>query len=413
MNILLYIDPGTGSMLFSILIGIAGVFVFAARTLWIRIKFAASGGRSGAVDKNKMPIVIFAESKRYWTVFHSVCDEFEKRGTEVHYLTSSPDDPSLSQNYKHVHPKFIGEGNKAISRMNLISADIVLSTTPSLDVFQWKRSKNVSCYVHLPHMANDITTYRMFGLDFYDAVLVSGKFQEEQIRMLEKLRELPAKDIAVAGIPYMDDMLERVRGNAAVSPDNNPPVILLAPSWGRSSILNVYGEEFIDKLIETGYKIVIRPHPQSFESEKELMDRLQGKYPESGRLSWNRDPDNFDILKEADILISDFSGVLFDFSLVFDKPVIYADTEFDKEPYDAAWLDDDLWTFKILPEIGRELNRDNFSQIGDIINECLGGNHAESLAAGRDKARHECWANIGHGAEKIVDYVIEKKNSLN
>ena len=38
---------------------------------------------------------------------------------------------------------------------------------------------------------------------------------------------------------------------------------------------------------------------------------------------------NIDVLNEADILISDFSGVVFDFSLVFNKPVIYTEPSMD------------------------------------------------------------------------------------
>jgi CDP-glycerol glycerophosphotransferase (TagB/SpsB family) len=59
-------------------------------------------------------------------------------------------------------------------------------------------------------------------------------------------------------------------------------------------------------------------------------------------------------------MISDFSGVIFDYSLVFDRPVIYADTSFDKSPYDAAWLDEPLWTFRILPSLGIPLKKEDF-----------------------------------------------------
>ena len=121
---ILYIDPGTGSMLFSIIIGIAGVLVFAVRALWIKFKFVITGGRSKASDSSTMPICIFSEGKRYWNVFSPICDEFEKRQKDIWYLTASSDDPALSKDYKYVHPKFIGEGNKALSKMNLIKADI-------------------------------------------------------------------------------------------------------------------------------------------------------------------------------------------------------------------------------------------------------------------------------------------------
>ena len=414
IDYILYIDPGTGSMLFSIIIGITGVLVFAVRALWIKFKFIITGGRSKASDSDNMPICIFSEGKRYWNVFSPICDEFEKRQKDIWYLTASQDDPALSADYKYVHSQFIGEGNKAISRMNLIKADIVLSTTPSLDVFQWKRSKGAKYYVHIPHMPCDIDSYRMFGLDFYDAVLLSGQHQADRLRKLEEVRNLPQKELKLVGIPYMDKMKERLDNYVAPEgSDDKDPVVLLAPSWGKSGILSIYGAPFIDLLLKTPYKIIIRPHPQSFTSEKELMDSLMEKYPETDRLKWNRDPDNFDVLNEADILISDFSGVLFDYSLVYNKPVIYTETEdFDNSPYDNAWLDEELWSFKILPSIGRKLTKDNFENIGSLIDECIHGSDKDSLAKGRDEARSKTWCNMGHGAEKVADYLIEKHGEL-
>lgn len=411
---ILYIDPGTGSMLFSIIIGIAGVLVFAVRALWIKFKFVITGGRSKASDSSTMPICIFSEGKRYWNVFSPICDEFEKRQKDIWYLTASSDDPALSKEYKYVHPKFIGEGNKALSKMNLIKADIVLATTPGLDVYQWKRSKGVKYYVHIPHMPGDIDSYRMLGLDFYDAILLSGQHQADRIRKLESIRGIPEKELKLVGIPYMDKMKERLDSYTAPEESKKKgPVVLLAPSWGESGILSIYGAPFIDLLIKTGYKVIIRPHPQSFTSEKDLMDSLMKKYPETDRLKWNRDPDNFDVLNESDILISDFSGVLFDFSLVYNKPVIYTETsDFDNSPYDNAWLDEEMWSFKILPSIGRKLTRDNFENIGALIDECINGSGGESLAKGRDEARSQTWCNIGHGAEKTADYLISKLEEL-
>ena len=36
-------------------------------------------------------------------------------------------------------------------------------------------------YVHIPHSVDDMMVYRMFGLDFYDAVLLSGEFQKKNM----------------------------------------------------------------------------------------------------------------------------------------------------------------------------------------------------------------------------------------
>ena len=409
---LLYIDPGTGSMLFSIIIGIAGVLIFAGHALIIKLKFFFLGGRAKNDDSGKIPICIFSEGKRYWNVFKPVLDEFEKRGKDIHYLTASPDDPALTSDYKHVHAEFIGEGNKAISKMNLINADLVLSTTPSLDVFQWKRSKTASYYVHLPHMPNDITTYKMFGLDFYDAVLLSGSYQEDEIRRLESMRSIPAKEIVLTGIPYLDKMKERLDSTSCDDITEKERTVLLAPSWGSNGILTAYGASFIESLIKTDYRIIIRPHPQSFTSEKDLIDRLMKQFPESDRLRWNRDSDNFDVLNEADILISDFSGVIFDFALVFNKPVIYTEPVNDWSQYDCSWDTEELWTYKILPRIGRKLTKDNFGSIGSLIEDCISGGDSKDLAAGRDLAREQTWCNIGQGSVKVADYLINKHSEL-
>ena len=160
-----YIDPGTGSMLFTILVGVLGAGIYALRNVFMKIRFALSGGGKEKANLDRIPIAIFTDGKQYWNVFKPICQEFEKRGQDVVYMTASADDPALKQGFQHVKTEFIGEGNKAYAKMNLLNADVVLSSTPSLDVYQWKRSKDVKWYAHVPHACSDITTYRMFGID--------------------------------------------------------------------------------------------------------------------------------------------------------------------------------------------------------------------------------------------------------
>ena len=46
----LYIDPGTGSMLFAILIGIVGALNYVARTVLVKIRFILSGGKNAETN---------------------------------------------------------------------------------------------------------------------------------------------------------------------------------------------------------------------------------------------------------------------------------------------------------------------------------------------------------------------------
>ena len=145
-------------------------------------------------------------------------------------------------------------------------------------------------------------------------------------------------------------------------------------------------------------------------SEKELLNMLMVNYPESDCLEWNFDNDNYNVLKNSDILISDFSGVIFEFSLVYDKPVIYTSPDNDWSQYDQWWLKDELWTFKVLPSLGAELNQDSFDKLAEIIKECLTN---PEYANNRQIARNETWENFGKGAQAVVDYIVDKLNELN
>ena len=407
---IMYIDPGTGSMLFTILLGTITAGTYALRNQVVKARFYLSGGKTQKYNEDNPDYVIFSDSKRYWNVFEPICDEFESRKKEIVYLTASPDDPALEKDYKYAKCEFIGEGNQAYAKLNNLRADIVLSTTPSLDVFYWKRSKNVKWYVHIPHAADDLTKYRMFGIDYYDAILTSGDYQISEVRKLEKIRNLPEKEMQNVGLTFLDTMKERLDQAGAKKKDNHTGInVLLAPSWGPSSIFNKFGSEMIESLLETGYHIIIRPHPQSFISEKDMIEEIMRKYPESERLEWNRDNDNFDVLNKSDILISDFSGVVYDFSLVFDKPVIYANVEFDDSPYDACWIDDKPWSFATLEKIGVELTKENIKNIKEVIDKCIAD---ESFQMNRDQARKEAWLYIGESAERVTDYLISKHDEM-
>ena len=58
----LYIDPGTGSMLFTILVGVLGAGIYAARNGLMKLRFFISGGRGAKPSEERLPIAIFSEN---------------------------------------------------------------------------------------------------------------------------------------------------------------------------------------------------------------------------------------------------------------------------------------------------------------------------------------------------------------
>jgi hypothetical protein len=406
----LYIDPGTGSMLFSILIGAAATFYFLARALIIKAKVAFSGGRVKADTDLAYPYVIYSEGKQYWNVFKPVLDEFERRGKKILFFTSSEDDPVFETKYDSVKAEYIGEGNRAFARLNMLHAGFCLMTTPGLDVYQLKRSKMVGHYSHVLHAPSDATMYRLFGIDYFDSILLTGDYQARDIRILEKQRNLPEKKLVTVGCTYLDVYAGRIR--QIPREEGRQFTILVSPSWGASALLARYGDKLLSPLVKTGWHIIVRPHPQSRKSEAPLLDNLYKQYKNYENLEWDFERENIYSLSRADIMISDFSGIIYDYVFLRDKPVIYVKQGIDLRPYDADDLGEnqleELWQFKTLKKIGIELREDYFDHIGDVIKNAA---DSAELRQARQESRAEAWQYPGEAGKRIADFMIETVES--
>jgi hypothetical protein len=404
----LYIDPGTGSMLFSIVIGAAATVYFLARALILKLKILFAGG-SVIVKANVLyPYVVYCEGKQYWNVFKPALDEFEKREKDILYLTSAGDDPVFGESYRHIKAEYIGEGNKAFSRLNFLSADVILMTTPGLNVYQLKRSKTVKHYAHILHMLNDATTYHMFGLDYFDSILLTGDYQKRDIRRLEQLRGLPPKKLVTVGCTYLDVYNTEIN---QLPKENSPPfTALVSPTWGPPGLLSRYGEKLLDPLVNTGWRIIIRPHPQSKKSEAAILKRLANHYATAANLIWDYERENIYSLAKADIMISDFSGIVFDYMFLFNRPVIYIKQNLDLRPYDADDLNHELWQFDVLKNTGIELKEDDFDSIKEIISETSDNS---KLKQERQKTREEAWFYPGEAGNRIYDFMVKTQKKIN
>ena len=183
---------------------------------------------------------------------------------------------------------------------------------------------------------------------------------------------------------------------------------MVAPSWGANGILSKYGEKLLNPLVETGWSIIVRPHPQSKTAESDMLKKLKEKYKTNDNLSWDYESENITSLSKADIMISDFSSVIFDYCFLFDKPFLYCNNEFDHRPYDSGDLKELPWKFSILKEIGRELKSTDFTDIRKIIKETC---ESSTLKENRLKAKDTAWQNRGLAGEKVYEFLMEIKRT--
>ena len=97
------------------------------------------------------------------------------------------------------------------------------------------------------------------------------------------------------------------------------------------------------------------------------------------------------------------------FTLIYDKPVIYTDPQFDVSLYDAWWLNTPLWTTSALPRIGCQLTEENMENLKEIIDTCIVDS---KYAEGRRCVKEETWEHTGEGADRAVTYLLNKYEEL-
>ena len=397
---LLYIDPGTGSAIFSIAIGIAATVYFLVRGLFLKLGIVLFRKKKNIESIYKY--VIYAEDKRYWPFFETILDEFEERKIEVHYLTTSQDDPIFSSQYAYIKGNYIGKGNKAYAFLNFLSAEFVLTTTPHLDVFQWKKSKNVKHYCHMVHGAGGAVLYHLFSLDYFDSVLVPNENEIPELRIIEKARNIHEKKIAAIGNTFLDRCAKKIIQIPKECPHNF--TVLVSPSWSKSALLSVYGEKLLDPLAKTGWRIIVRPHPQSLIAEKQMLNSLIEKYKDNPNIEWDYNHENMYSLSKADIMISDFSSIIYDYIFLFNKPVLMNIQDINFDRLDAQDLNQEPYYLRSMKKIGMHIDNTSLVNIKETILNLSQDTQLQNI---RNEVKNSMWQHQGESSKRVVDFIIQ------
>uniref|UniRef100_UPI00298E6780 CDP-glycerol glycerophosphotransferase family protein n=1 Tax=Treponema sp. TaxID=166 RepID=UPI00298E6780 len=133
--------------------------------------------------------------------------------------------------------------------------------------------------------------------------------------------------------------------------------------------------------------------------------RLEERYKDNKNVEWDYERQNIFSLKKADVMISDFSGIIFDYTFLCDKPVMYVSDKIDLRPYDAYDLGDKkLWQYESLEKFGKKLDEKDFADIKEVIKNM---SDSRELADARAKAKAEAWMHIGEAGKRIVDFMVQ------
>jgi hypothetical protein len=396
-----YLDPASGSMLFAWLFGIIATGFFVLKSAWYKILSLA--GRSARRDTYTHGIVCYSEGSQYWSTFQPLIISLNQLNEPVTYLTSDSEDVAFGFASDLLTVHYIGQGYRAYARLNFLNANICVSTTPGLDVLQIKRSKGVGKYVHVVHSSMDVHTYKLFSFDYYDVILCSGQHQIDSIRMLEARRHTHGKNLLLTGCLYYDELMrkkDRLAPGIGVSAVRR---ILIAPTWGRNGLLERFGAQLIESLIGENIEITIRPHPQSRVVEQDLLTSLEVQFEGRCDVTWDDDSDNFASLSQADILISDISGIIFDYVFLFEKPVITIGFDPDWLGTEGFDMDTAAFELTVLNEIGRQIAPEDIPSLPRIVEEVLLGHEIGSAI---EAIRESMTVNFGQAGQVAARQIL-------
>ncbi len=370
---LLYLDPGTGSLLLYAILGVCTSLLFLFKKLFYLLKNFLLGSKHEEKLNNKYNIVIHSEGGRYFHNFKSVIEEFIKNEKKIVYVTPDKNDPAFSISSPFLEIICFENEYKTISFLNNITANIILSTTPHLDIYMWKKSKKVKKYIHIFHAPTSVDLYEKYALSFYDIILCAVNKTEETQKYLDEKRNLPTKKYYTVGCPYFDNFKNIENTNIKI----NSQTILYAPSWGKRSSLNTFGKQIIQNLLSANYKVIFRPHPQSFISDKILIDDIKNEYLQNNNFFIDDKKTGLDSMIESDALISDYSGIIFDYYYLIKKPIFISGMNLNINGYEVEDIPLDLqFDIPITKEITYELTQSDINNLPKIINTKMENNNA-------------------------------------
>lgn len=346
-------------------------------------------------------LVFYSEKNGFYKYYKNIIEEIIRRtNIVVHYITSDPEDEVFSLESQQFVPYYIGE-NRLIVLMMKLEADVMVMTTPDLENFQLKRSyvkKDIE-YIYVPHDVNSSNlTFHKDALDHFDTIFVSGVQNKSEIREREEKNGLPSKNLVEWGSSIIDNMAA-----AYEETEKDKKTILIAPSWQKDNIMDSCIEELLDALKGRGYRVVVRPHPQYVRHFEEKIDRLARKYAGQG-IEVQKDFSSNKTVYEADVLVTDWSSIAFEYAFSTLKPVLFINTPMKVVNPDYQELQTIPIDLVLRDKVGISLNPDSMEQVEEAVRSLLCDNRfsRESLAALRDAYIY----NVGHSGEVGAKYII-------
>ena len=358
-------------------------------------------------------IVIYSESGQDWHQFSGLVEELNgPLGRKVCYVTSDAQDPGLGRDHPEFRAICIPEGWFLTIFFQVTQADLFVLTMMDLQNLQLKRSLHPVHYLYLFHsMGSTHMVDNENSFDHYETLFCAGPHQVAEIRRREELKGLPAKHLFDYGHPRLEQVIAEGRAYRGGPSAGGPPTLLVAPTWGDTSIFNTCGGELIGVLLDAGYRVIMRPHYQSKRQTPEVIAAVRDAFAGNPRFEYVDRMGETDSILRSDLLVSDWSAMALEYAWGLEKPVLFIDVprrirnpnwqELGIEPIESS----------IRSEVGEIVSPDALEQAPAAVERLL--EHPERFRARMRELRESMVFRLGHsipdGAAEIARLADERR----
>ena len=368
------------------------------------------------LDLDERSIVFYSESSVIlYPYVEEVIRELQNRDQKICYLTSSKYDPIFKNKSKNIKVFYIGDSE--IEKMNFflrLKAKVLIMTMPDLGSYHIKRSKVFP--VHYVYVFHTITSTHMVfqksAFDQFDSIFCVGPYQVQELRATEQLYNLKRKNLVECGYGLLDKLI-KLRSSFPEKKKllkNNKKNILIAPSWGKQNLLESMGIELVKILLDAGYHVTVRPHPMTAKKSPKTIKQIKERFEKNPDFLLDTNTSSFEQLFSSYALITDWSGIGYEYAFVCERPVIYVDVP--KKSHNKEYEKIGLVPFEISirDKIGEIVPVQNIETIPERIEFLY--SHGNNFENKIQKIRNDAIFNIGESgkvtASEIIRIISEK-----
>ena len=360
-------------------------------------------------------VVIWSERSGFYKYYSALIDGLLSRSNlTVHYVTNDPDDAIFekAKDEPRIKPYYVGQ-KKLVTLMMRMDADVVVMTTPDLQTYYIKRSlvrRDVE-YIFVPHdMMSVHMGFRRGALDNFDTVFCTGPHVEREVRATERTYSLKEKTLVKFGYPLAETLEASCK--AEMREDRGVKEILIAPSWQEDNLLDSCVDGLIESLAVEGSHVTVRPHPEYSKRYPEKLRALTEKYADfpEDRLTFELDFSSNRSIWSSDTLVTDWSGIAYEFAFATERPVLFINTKMKVENPDWKEIGETPCEIYLRDKVGIALEKDEIGKAGDAIREL--DEKADEYAKRIKQIRSEHLYSYGSAGAEGVKYILTRLTEI-